>query len=294
MLERTGKTVTGLPDAETACGLLREAAVLIREDPIRKGGLLEFGSAGQVVMTGDLHGNLRNFEKLQRYCALERSPGRSVILHELIHEDIERADQLDLSIDVLLRAAQWKCDFPDNVFILQANHELAQLRGQEISKGGRSVLYDFEQGVAHRFGSEADAVLAVTRDYISALPLAARTRTGIFMCHSLPNPLVVDSFDISVFERPLTEDDIAPGGSAYNLVWGRFHSAETVERFAERLGVECFIIGHTPQEGGHTTVGRLIILASEHNHGAFLPIDLSRHYTIKELESKIRKFVSLA
>ena len=294
MLERTGKTVTGLPDAETACGLLREAAVLIREDPIRKGGLLEFGSAGQVVMTGDLHGNLRNFEKLQRYCALERSPGRSVILHELIHEDIERADQLDLSIDVLLRAAQWKCDFPDNVFILQANHELAQLRGQEISKGGRSVLYDFEQGVAHRFGSEADAVLAVTRDYISALPLAARTRTGIFMCHSLPNPLVVDSFDISVFERPLTEDDIAPGGSAYNLLWGRFHSAETVERFAERLGVECFIIGHTPQEGGHTTVGRLIILASEHNHGAFLPIDLSRHYTIKELESKIRKFVSLA
>ena len=294
MLERTGKTVTGLPDAETACGLLREAADLIREDPIRKGGLLEFGSAGQVVMTGDLHGNLRNFEKLQRYCALERSPGRSVILHELIHEDIERADQLDLSIDVLLRAAQWKCDFPDNVFILQANHELAQLRGQEISKGGRSVLYDFEQGVAHRFGSEADAVLAVTRDYISALPLAARTRTGIFMCHSLPNPLVVDSFDISVFERPLTEDDIAPGGSAYNLLWGRFHSAETVERFAERLGVECFIIGHTPQEGGHTTVGRLIILASEHNHGAFLPIDLSRHYTIKELESKIRKFVSLA
>ncbi|MBU0617244.1 MAG: metallophosphoesterase [Planctomycetes bacterium] len=286
--------MTGLPDAETACGLLREAAVLIREDPIRKGGLLEFGSAGQVVMTGDMHGNLRNFEKLQRYCALERSPGRSVILHELIHEDIERADQLDLSIDVLLRAAQWKRDFPDNVFILQSNHELAQLRGQEISKGGRSVLWDFEQGVVHRFGPEADAVLVAARDYISALPLAARTRTGIFMCHSLPNPFVVDSFDISVFERPLTEDDIAPGGSAYNLLWGRFHSTETVERFAERLGVECFIIGHTPQEGGHTTVGRLIILASEHNHGAFLPIDLSQHYTVEELESKIRKFVSLA
>ena len=107
----------GLPDAETACRVLREAATLIREDPIRQGGLLEFGSAGQVVMTGDMHGNLRNFEKLQRYCALERSPGRSVILHELIHEDLERADQLDLSIDVLLRAAQWKHDFPDNVFI---------------------------------------------------------------------------------------------------------------------------------------------------------------------------------
>jgi hypothetical protein len=294
MLERTGETVEGLPDADTACRVLREAATLICEDPIRQGALLEFGSAGQVVMTGDMHGNLRNFEKLQRYCALERSPGRSVILHELIHEDLERADQLDLSIDVLLRAAQWKRDFPDNVFILQSNHELAQLRGQEISKGGRSVLYDFEQGVGHRFGSGADAVLAAIREYISALPLAARTRNGIFMCHSLPDPRRIDDFDMSVFDRPLTELDIAPGGPAYDLLWGRFHSAESVERFAERLGVECFITGHTPQEAGHTTIGRLIILASEHNHGVFLPIDLSHHYTVEELESKIRKFVSLA
>jgi hypothetical protein len=294
MLERTGKPVAGVPDAESASLVLREAAALIREDPIRKGGVLEFGSAGQVVMTGDMHGNLKNFEKLQRYCALERSPGRSVILHELIHDDIERMDQLDLSIDLLLRAAQWKRDFPDNVFILQANHELAQLRGQEISKGGRSVLYDFEQGVAHRFGSGAGAVLAATCEYISALPLAARTRSGIFMCHSLPDPRRVEDFDLSVFDRPLTEADIAPGGPAYDLLWGRFHSAEMVEQFAERLGVECFVIGHTPQEAGHTAIGRLIILASEHNHGAFLPIDLSRHYTVAELESKIRKFVSLA
>jgi hypothetical protein len=294
MLERTGKRVTSLPDAETACRVLREAAALLREDPIRKGGLLEFGSAGQVVMTGDIHGNLRNFEKLQRYCALERSAGRSVVLHELIHEDPERTSQLDLSIDVLLRAAQWKLDFPDNVFILQSNHELAQLRGQEISKGGRSVLYDFEQGVVYRFGRQADEVLAAICDYISALPLAARTRSGIFMCHSLPDPLLLESFDTSIFERPLTETDIAPGGAAYALLWGRFHTAAAVERFAERLGVECFIIGHTPQEGGHTAIGRLIILASEHNHGVFLPIDLSQRYTVEELQSRIRKFVSVA
>ena len=222
MLERTGETVTRSLDVETACRVLREAAVLIREDPIRKGQLLEFGSAGQVVMTGDMHGNLKNFEKLQRFCALERSPGRSVILHELIHDDIEQPDQFDLSIDLLLRAAQWKCDFPDNVFILQANHELAQLRGQEISKGGRSVLYDFEQGVAHRFGDGAEAVLTATCDYISVLPLAARTRNGIFLCHSLPDPLMLEAFDISIFDRPLTEEDLAPGGAAYALLWGRF------------------------------------------------------------------------
>jgi hypothetical protein len=245
-------------------------------------------------MTGDMHGNLRNFEKLQRFCALDRTPGRSVVLHELIHEDMVSPDQLDLSIDLLLRAAEWKRDFPDNVYILQSNHELAQLRGQEITKGGRSVLWDFEQGVEHRFGRMAGTVLEAVREYIATLPLAARTHNGIFMAHSLPDPLLLDAFDISVFDRELQPQDLCPGGSAYALVWGRFHSATMVEEFARRLGVEYFIIGHTPQENGYTSIGRLIILASEHNHGTFLPIDLSRKYTADELRSGIRKFVSVA
>lgn len=280
-------------DAEAACRLLHETAALIREDPNRNGSLVEFGSAGQVVMTGDMHGNLKNFEKLQRFCALERSPGRNVVLHELIHADIEHAGEMDLSVDLLIRTAQWKCDFPDNVFFLQSNHELAQLRRQEITKGGRSVLFDFEQGVEFRFGRDAGAVLEAINDYIAALPLAARTRNGVFMAHSLPDPMLLDTFDVSIFERDLTPDDLEPGGAAYAMVWGRFHSAEAIRLFADRLGVECCVVGHTPQEDGCARVGRLIILASEHNHGTFLPIDLSRPCDIDELEDSIRKFVSV-
>ena len=114
------------------------------------------------------------------------------------------------------------------------------------------------------------------------------------MCHSLPDPLLLKTFDTEVFERALTDEDISPGGPAYALLWGRFHSAAAIEQFAQRMGVECFVIGHTPQEEGHTIIGRLIILASEHNHGTFLPIDLSRHYTVEELAGDIRKFISVA
>ncbi len=280
-------------DAEAACRHLHEAAQLSREDPNRTGSLLTFGSAGQVVMTGDMHGHLGNFEKLQRFCTLERSPGRSVILHELIHQEPEAPDQPDLSIDLLVRAAVWKCRFPDNVFLLQSNHELAQLRGQEITKGGRSVLRDFEQGVALRYGAQAETVLAAVYDYFASLPLAARTANGVFMSHSLPDPLALDLFDEAVFEREPTAGDLAPGGSAYSLVWGRFHSVEAVEYLARRWEVEAFLIGHTPQEDGYAKVGRLLILASDHAHGVFLPIDLSRKYTVDELERNIRKFVSV-
>jgi hypothetical protein len=279
-------------DAEAACRALLEAAELNREDPNRKGSLLEFGAAGQLVMTGDMHGHLGNFTKLQRFCHLEKNPARSVILHELIHNG-EGPDNLDLSIDLLVKAAEWKVAFPDNVFFLQSNHELAQLRSQEITKGGRSVVQEFERGVAYRYGARTPQVLEGVHQYLSSLPLAARTANGIFLSHSLPDPFQIDTFELGVFDREPTAADLAPGGAAYSLVWGRFHRPEDVERFARRLGVELFIVGHTPQEMGWTSIGRLIILASDHNHGVFLPIDLSRKYTVEQLAANIRKFVSV-
>jgi len=291
--QRDKDGVTLKADARAAADLLHEAADLNREDPNRKGALLTFGTAGQLVMTGDMHGNVRNFEKLQRFCALERSPGRMVVLHELIHTEPLPLGGSDASIDLLLRAVEWKCQYPDNVFFLQSNHELSQLCRHEITKGGRCVLADFEQGVQERFGDKAGNVLEAVDDYITSLPLAARTGNGIFLAHSLPDGLYVDAFDLSVFDRIPTQADMEPGGAAYALVWGRFQTPEVVERYAQRLGVDLIIVGHTPQEMGHTRVGRMLILASEHAHGAFLPIDLKRAYSPEELEGVVRKFVSV-
>jgi hypothetical protein len=285
--------VTPPVDADAAVRHLREAAELIWGDPLRQGRVLTFGAAGQLVMTGDLHGHLRNFEKLQRFADLAHSPGRFVMLHELIHCEPEPPDHLDLSIDLVVRAAAWKCAFPDNVFFLQANHELSQLCRHEITKGGRSVLDDFARGVAHRYGSRAPDVLAALDEYIAALPLAARTANGLFLAHSLPDPLSMAVFDPTIFQRELVPADLEPGGSVYALVWGRYHSPDVVAYFARQLGVQAFIVGHTPQEMGYAIVGPMIILASDHAHGTFLPIDLSRAYTLAELEQAIRKFVSV-
>lgn len=280
-------------DASQACDALHEAAELNREDPIREGSLLNFGGAGQLVMTGDMHGHLRNFEKLKRYCALESSPGRCVVLHELIHADLEPPDYLDLSIDLLVQAALWKGAHPDNVFFLQSNHELAQLDGHEITKGGRSVLHDFARGVEHRFGDAVGDVLEGVNDYVSSLPLGGRTSRGIFLSHSLPSAAQMADFDITVFDRQPTPADLQPGGPAYELVWGRFQYEDEIERFAERLGVETFVVGHTPQEAGFDVIGRMVIVASDHNHGVFLPIDLGREYTAADLAERMRKFVSV-
>ena len=285
--------MTDFSDGRIVAETLREAGRLNREDRNRTGSLLTFGSAGQLVVTGDMHGHLRNFEKLQRFCALAQSPGRMVLLHELIHVEPDPVTGADLSIDLLVRAAAWKCEFPDNVFFIQSNHELSQRHGHEITKGGRYVLADFERGVTLRYGDAAADVLSSIDAYIESLPLAARTANGIFISHSLPDALYVDSFDLSLLEREPTAADCAPGGAAYALVWGRFQTPDVVERFARRVGADVVIVGHTPQESGYARIGRLLILASDHMHGVFLPVDLSKRCSLDELEGRIRKFVSV-
>jgi hypothetical protein len=39
---------------------------------------------------------------------------------------------------------------------------------------------------------------------------------------------------------------------------------------------------------------KMIILASDHNHGTFLPFDLRKDYTIEQLEKLIRPIASIA
>src|SRR3990172_5787840 len=130
---------------DDAIETFRRAAQLNLEDPLRKGSLLCFANYGQVVMTGDLHGHRRNFEKIVRYCQLEATPVRHVILHEMIHQEPEFFGGADRSVELLLDAAKWKTFFPSQVHFLQSNHELAQLQNHQISKGGRMVTDEFDR-----------------------------------------------------------------------------------------------------------------------------------------------------
>ena len=164
-------------------------------------------------------------------------------------------------------------------------------RGHEISKGGRSVIHDSSTAFSSAYGKEADVVLAGLNDYVRSLPLAARLANRIFLSHSLPDLLSIGLFDLTVFSRELSEHDLEPGGSAYGLVWGRYHSPQLLDLLAQRLDVDLFITGHMPQEMGYAVIGRMIILASEHSHGTFLPIDLSRDYSARRAgaqDSQIR------
>lgn len=284
-----------MTDAVRAVEILCQAAQYNREDPLLDGSLLRFPNYGQVVMTGDLHGHRRNFERLQSFCNLENAGARHVMLHELIHEEVVGINDLDTSHELLLAAAQWKCEFPDQIHFLLSNHELSQLNSDEITKNGRVVTAHYSKSVRNAYGPDGDRVLEAMNELFRSLPLAGRTANRVFLSHSLPSPRLLPAFDPTVVSRPLAEADLRDRGSAHAMVWGRYHTEGALEALCELLDVDYFICGHQPQETGYDILhDRMIIIASDHNHGVFLPVDLKSDMTLKRLTAAIRPFAAIA
>jgi len=282
-------------DSVSVSAVFLEAARLNREDPLLHGSLLAFPDYGQVVMTGDIHGHRRNYEKLKRYCDLGHFGARHVILHELIHEDVPSLTQKDTSHELLLDAARWKCEFPDQVHFLLSNHELAQVTRNEISKNGRIVTIAFEQSLKDAFGAGGKDVLAAICTFICSFPLAGRTANRVLLSHSLPGPRELTAFDVGVLSRMLRDDDLDDGGSVHAMVWGRYHTEAVLDTLRELLDVDYFVCGHQPQESGYEVLhDRMVILASEHNHGTFLPLDLSKPVSLEVLINCIRPLAAVA
>lgn len=277
-------------DAQEVISIFNQAAQLNRRGN-RQGNLITLPSYGQVVMTGDLHGQYHNFCKLQAFASLDRYPDRHVVLHELIHCMGQQSAGEDDSCTLLLEAARWKTRFPDQVHVLLGNHDIAQITGREISKGGGASVTGFCGWVSQQFADHGDRVLEAVCGFLSSCALGIRTPNRIFLSHSLPGPEDMDRFEVGVFSRAMGTEDLLPGGQAYMLTWGRGHTAEQLEQLAQMLDVDFFTIGHQPQDSGFGCYhDRLIILASDHPQGCFLPIDLSKQYTFKQLADRIRKF----
>jgi len=279
--------------AEQVVATLTEAAELNRQDQ-RDGNVLVLPDYGQVVMTGDLHGNLHNFRKLRAFAALGRCPARHVVLHELLHCVDGYESGRDESCRLLLEAGRWKEEFPDQVHFILGNHCIAQVTGREISKGGGGSVADFNRSLVQRFGDKGESVHSAVCEFLRSCALAARTPNRIFLSHSLPSPENMERFDPQVLHRPIEDADLMPEGQVYMMLWGRGQTAAQLQRLAETFDVDFFITGHQPQETGFSAAhGRHIILSSEHSQGCFLPIDLSKRYSFDELVARIRKFTEV-
>jgi hypothetical protein len=197
----------------------------------------------------------------------------------------------------LYKAAELKCDFPDQVHFIFANHDLAQIHGEGIMKAGLSVCEAFTAGIKRDFAETggANSVNVAVTEFLLSLPLAARTQNGLFFSHSMPTDDQIPNFDYTVFDRELTGPDYKRRvGPVYQLIWGRSMTPAGVNTFLEKVNANMIVTGHQPQDTGYLVNGeKHLIIASDHNQGVFLKLDLAQEYTMETLLSGVVKFVAV-
>ena len=142
--------------------------------------------------------------------------------------------------------------------------------------------------------ASSDIELAI-KQFLFSQPLAVRCDNRIWLSHSLPGDRYIDKFDHCILDRQLKINDIVRPGSAYLLTWGRKHSQALLDKVAELFDVDLFVLGHQAQPKGWSKVGEnLVIIASDHNHGCLLSIDLAKSYTVEKLVDSIVPLASIS
>lgn len=280
-----------LQDPAVVIDLFTRAAQAHLDTPHRKGATIRLPAQGRLLMTGDIHDHGLNYQRVIKFARLDQSVDNHLVIHELVHGEA-RINGRDLSVRLLAKAAALKLKYPNQVYHLQSNHELAQISGEGIVKYGVSVVESFNAGVNFIYGDQAAAVNAAIEKYVRSLPLAIHCPNGILCSHSLPGPRKLLTFDHTVLNRQTTSVDLSPNGHAYNLVWGRDHTRELLDTLADAWRVNLFVTGHQPADWGYEVANDLLlIIASDHEHGVCLPIQLDKQYT---MESLIGQIVPLA
>jgi hypothetical protein len=241
-----------MPDPEKLLVTVRRATELFRTTPGRSGGIVALAGADDVMVVGDLHGNTPAFRKVLDIAALGKTPGRHLVLQELIHGTRlypdEKGDKSHQLVDLV---AALKCQYPDRVHLILGNHELSELTNRPIGKYGIPLNALFRQGIDTAYGARGGDVYAAYLDLFAALPLAVRTPNRVFLCHTIPDGYELDTLDLDVLKLDVWPPEaMKRHGTVYALTWGRDTEAETIDRFAAMVDADWFVTGHQPCDEG--------------------------------------------
>jgi hypothetical protein len=284
-------------DADRVIETFQTATEENQLSPLRHQQVVKLPAEGELWIAGDIHDHRTNFRKITTAADLGSNPQRHLVLQELIHGDHFDVAGAEGSWEILYRAAELKCDFPEQVHFIFANHDLAQIHGEGIMKAGLSVCEAFTAGINRDFskGGGANSVNVAVTEFLLSLPLAVRAENGMFFSHSMPTDDQIPNFDYTIFDRPLTGPDYKRRvGPVYQLIWGRNITPAGVEKFLEKVDAKMIVTGHQPQDLGYLVNGpKHLIIASDHNQGVFLRLDLSREYSMETLLERVVKFVAV-
>ncbi len=269
-----------------------QAAEANRQTPGRQGNVVVLSPelAGEVMVTGDLHGHRRNFNLIRRLAALESNSRRHLVLQEVCHGGPTYPDGGCMSHTIIEDIAWLKTKYPARIHYILGNHESAELGDFAIQKNRQLLNLQFRLGLQRMYGPATDKVYEACRRFLRTCPLAVRLPQGVFISHSLPEEVDTTGFDPSLFTRKLTPEDFAEWSDVFRLVWGRDYRGENARAFAQLVGAKILINGHEPCYEGFIAPNAVqIILDCCGQPAAYLILPVGEELSHEEIMERVRK-----
>jgi hypothetical protein len=281
-----------MPPPDRMLNVLRRAIDFVAATPGRSGHLVRLTDCTEVLVAGDLHGHVPNFQVILKAADLAAHPTRHLVLQELVHGQFRYPSGGDKSHQLVDLFAALKCQFPTRVHLLPGNHELAQWTNRPVGKADESLNELFVQGVSDAYGSAGAEVYRAYCDLFKALPLALRTPNGVFLSHSLPAARYLGTFDPRRLEADrYDEPDYLPGGLVYGLLWGRDTSEGTAAEFLRKVDADLLVSGHVPTDDGYLVPNpRQLIVDCSATPAAYVLFPADRPITHAELVKGVVTF----
>jgi hypothetical protein len=280
-----------MPDPDRLLRTLYKATDAVRHTPGRKGRFVQLQGATEVLVAGDMHGHLGNFQAVYKTADLARHPYRHLVLQEVIHGKQQYPGGGDKSHQLVDLFAALKGQFPLQVHMLLGNHELAQWTNRLVMKEDRDLNAVFLDGVRGAYGAKKGP--EVYNGYLrlfGTLPLALRTANRIFLSHSLPREKALEQFELRHLETDaFPAEDLTVGGSVFELLWGRDTRAETCAAFLKKVDSDWLVSGHIACETGFARPNpRQIILDCCDTPAAYALLPADRPITADEFAASVR------
>ncbi len=283
-----------MPKAEQILSLVRRAAMYCRATPGRVGGVVNLSTdlVEDLLVVGDLHGNIPAFGQVLQAARLRDHPKRHLVIQELVHGNFEYPHEGgDKSHQLVDLVAALKCEFPDRVHWILGNHELSEITGRVIAKHGHELNRQFQIGIETAYGDLAETIADAYRELFCSLPIALRTPNRVWLSHTIPEGRTLDELDLSIIQRtgPWPSDAMKRGGVLYELTWGRDCSAETTDRFAALVDVDLFVTGHQAcEEGFRVANPRLLIIDGSGQCPAYCCLPANEPLTIDSIAATVQ------
>jgi hypothetical protein len=270
---------------------LRQALALVRATPGRRGHVLDLADGAEVLVAGDLHGHVPNFQAVLKAADLAGHPRRHLVLQELIHSKFRYPKGGDKSHQLVDLFAALKCQFPKQVHYIPGNHELAQWTGRPVLKADENLNALFREGVTEAYGPQfGPQIYATYLELFQALPVVLRTPNRVLVCHSLPAARALGLFAPERLEREGYDPaDLAPGGVVHSLLWGRDTTPENAAAFLQKMGADLLVSGHIAcPDGFDVPNDRQIIIDCAESPASYLLFPADRPLTQAELIGCLR------